>query len=40
MANHLWNKRHSTCKLLLDELERVVEEELRLRKTLPDSISG
>jgi hypothetical protein len=38
MANHLVEQNaYSTCKLLLDELERVVEEELRLRKTLAES---
>lgn len=35
MANHLLEqKEYSTCKLLLDELSRVVGEELRLRKEL------
>lgn len=35
MANHLEDvKSYSTCRRLLDELERVVEEELRLRKKL------
>jgi hypothetical protein len=38
MANHLAEQNaYSTCKLLLDELDRVVEEELRLRKTLLES---
>lgn len=35
MANHLEDvNSYSTCRRLLDELERVVEEELRLRKQL------
>lgn len=35
MANHLEDqKAYSTCKLLLDEMERVVEEEMRLRHKL------
>jgi histone demethylase JARID1 len=35
MANHLdEQKAYSTCKLLLEELERVVEEELNLRREL------
>ena len=35
MANHLQEqKSYSNCKLLLEELERVVEEELRLRQKL------
>lgn len=35
MANHLEDvKSYSTCRRILDELERVVEEELRLRKKL------
>jgi hypothetical protein len=38
MANHLSElKSYSTCKLLLAEVERVVEEELRLRKKLLDA---
>jgi hypothetical protein len=38
MANHLVEQNaYSTCKLLLDELERVVEEELRLRQRLLES---
>lgn len=38
MANHLQElKSFSTCKLLLEELERVVEEELRLRQNLQDA---
>jgi len=38
MANHLVEqKAYSTCKLLLGELERVVEEELRLRSHLLES---
>lgn len=38
MANHLREqKAYSTCKLLLDEIERIVSEELRLRKKLKDS---
>jgi histone demethylase JARID1 len=38
MANHLREqKTYRTCKLLLDELERVAEEELRLRAKLVDS---
>jgi len=37
MANHLnEQKAYSTCRLLLDEIERVVEEELRLRRKLAD----
>ncbi len=37
MANHLEDvKSYSTCRRLLNELERVVEEELRLRKKLSD----
>ena len=35
MGNHLKNQKcYRTCKLLLDELERVVAEELRLRRVL------
>jgi hypothetical protein len=35
MANHLGDqKTYSTCKLLLEELERVVDEEMRLRHKL------
>ena len=35
MANHLQDqKSYSTCKLLLDEIERVVNEELKLREQL------
>lgn len=38
MANHLQEqKSYATCKLLLDELERVSEEELRLRQKLKDT---
>ena len=38
MANHLKDqKRYSTCKLLLAELERVVGEEIRLRNKLLDA---
>jgi len=38
MANHLHDqKSYRTCKSLLDELERVVEEELRLRANLIES---
>jgi JmjC domain, hydroxylase/C5HC2 zinc finger len=38
MANHLREqKAYSTCKLLLDEIERVVGEELRLRTKLVES---
>lgn len=38
MANHLHDqKSYHTCKSLLDELERVVEEELRLRQNLVES---
>ena len=38
MANHLDEiTSYHTCKLLLEEIERVVEEELRLRKKLLDS---
>lgn len=37
MANHLEDvQSYSTCRRILDELERVVEEELRLRKKLMD----
>jgi histone demethylase JARID1 len=38
MSNHLREqKAYSTCKLLLDEIERVVGEELRLREKLSES---
>ncbi|CAB9516648.1 specific demethylase 5D [Seminavis robusta] len=38
MANHLREqKTYSTCKLLLDEIERVVGEELRLRSKLVEA---
>lgn len=38
MANHLKEqKSYSTCKLLLEELERIVDEELRLRNSLKEA---
>ena len=38
LANHLQDQKlHAYCKLLLDELQRVTDEELRLRKRLLES---